>query len=687
MPTGAETGPQQVRQKFEQVLGQQRQIESHNAIEKIVETSETPKYFFAISEPITGPTLHEMIEQDGTRSLELSLKPWAEVSSALDYIAANDRLSHGGVTADSIRFDPSADCFILCNFMFTRLSGAYLSAYSAPEVAAGGAPTPQSDLYSLGAIMYACRAGRPPFAGETASALAASIRNGSIPELAGDPVYLRNVIHKLTFYAPINRYRVAVDAMDDLRNRRSPADIGELQAMPRPIVLPPIGEADELLEVVLPGEESMPDPYGDSARKKNNGLLQSLMSLPAAICGSLLSFVLSPFQPRVAPDASATYRRPRVKSKLELAVLAGLRRAWWLLTRTAFVVVPLSAIHAGYLAWNQQIATVTAVAGKAYLLVGKERRGLQVGQKIDTSQTPIIGTGSDGQVTIAVTLGLVHLEPDSLFQVRRMDIDSGNRNFVAELKVGQAAAEATGLCTQNSRFEITCYGVRTRVTAARYRLTTLDQHAGANVQVRDGSVAVLAGDSRRSISSGVQVWASEIGIDRQALIPDRSLDAIRDQTGGAIEAHPWDRPVNRYRSFEELKLVPAANRLMELLHLKPVSRTPLQNVKALSSARIALLGLSTALIADGDPPRHLDLQTLSETGIDEEGAKPILEPFELHRLSAYYRLDGEKFIVFGRASDANHSLLELASGKVTVLKEEDEARALSEAKALSRATD
>jgi chromosome segregation ATPase len=60
-----------------------------------------------------------------------------------------------------------------------------VTAYTAPERLAGGAPDARADIFSLGALLYEMFTGRRAFSGETPEELAAAIEN-SIPEPIGD---------------------------------------------------------------------------------------------------------------------------------------------------------------------------------------------------------------------------------------------------------------------------------------------------------------------------------------------------------------------------------------------------------------------------------------------------------------------------------------------------------------------
>src|SRR5438552_3374652 len=85
--------------------------------------------------------------------------------------------------------------------------------YYSPEQAAGEAPTPASDVYSIGVVMYEMLAGRLPFVASTQQALALMHLREEPPRLTlfnpSLPETLARVVHKVLAKEPAARYRTA----------------------------------------------------------------------------------------------------------------------------------------------------------------------------------------------------------------------------------------------------------------------------------------------------------------------------------------------------------------------------------------------------------------------------------------------------------------------------------------------
>ena len=80
--------------------------------------------------------------------------------------------------------------------------------YLAPELVAGGEPSPASDLYALGAVMYQMVSGKPPFGGEDPVAIALAHGRDPVPstaELEGVPPEFARLLERLLAKNPAER--------------------------------------------------------------------------------------------------------------------------------------------------------------------------------------------------------------------------------------------------------------------------------------------------------------------------------------------------------------------------------------------------------------------------------------------------------------------------------------------------
>lgn len=92
--------------------------------------------------------------------------------------------------------------------------------YLSPEQARGSIATKQSDIYSLGIILYELLTGKVPFEGETAVSIALKHFNDDMPSVREFdpriPQDLENIVLKATAKSPSDRYKTADEMSQDL---------------------------------------------------------------------------------------------------------------------------------------------------------------------------------------------------------------------------------------------------------------------------------------------------------------------------------------------------------------------------------------------------------------------------------------------------------------------------------------
>lgn len=173
----------------------------HPNIVQLYGFGEDDGHLFYSMELVEGRSLQEELSSGRRFHWREVAKIGIEVAKALKH--AHDRgIVHRDLKPANLMIDPQ-DHIKLTDFGIAKLYGGTsltsdggvlgTADYMSPEQAEGKQVSPRCDLYSLGSVLYALLAGRPPFAAK------------SLPE----------VIHRLRFEEPIPIHRLAPDTPDE----------------------------------------------------------------------------------------------------------------------------------------------------------------------------------------------------------------------------------------------------------------------------------------------------------------------------------------------------------------------------------------------------------------------------------------------------------------------------------------
>ena len=178
--------------------------------------------YYIVMEYIEGKDLKTLIKESGPFAIERALDIIIQMCAGLGY-AHRAGLIHCDVKPQNVLVTADGRVkitdFGIARALATLRPGETTDVvwgspqYYSPEQAAGEHPTPASDVYSIGVVMYEMLAGRLPFVASNQQALTLMHLRDEPPRLAlfnpAVPETLELIVHKVLAKEPAARYRTA----------------------------------------------------------------------------------------------------------------------------------------------------------------------------------------------------------------------------------------------------------------------------------------------------------------------------------------------------------------------------------------------------------------------------------------------------------------------------------------------
>ncbi|MDD6667948.1 MAG: Stk1 family PASTA domain-containing Ser/Thr kinase [Lachnospiraceae bacterium] len=199
----------------------------HPNIVNIYDVGFENNLYYIVMEYVQGITLKTYISKRGRLNYKEVLSIAIQVARGIE-AAHNKGIIHRDIKPQNIIISNEGKVKVTdfgiakATSSKTMSTGAMGSVhYISPEQARNGYVTKQSDIYSLGIVMYEMVTGRVPYDGETAVSIAIQHLQGQMKkpsELVDDvPVSLEHIIEKATQKSPERRYPTMGDLLVDLK--------------------------------------------------------------------------------------------------------------------------------------------------------------------------------------------------------------------------------------------------------------------------------------------------------------------------------------------------------------------------------------------------------------------------------------------------------------------------------------
>jgi serine/threonine protein kinase len=262
-------------------------LNHHNIVTIYDEGSENGIHYIAM-EYLDGIDLHHIIQEKGRLKIDEAVNIIAPISEALNY-AHNKGIIHRDIKSSNIIITLDGrpvltDFGIAHAASTTKLtqSGMVIGTpdYMSPEQAIGGEVDAQSDLYSLGIVLYECITGILPFRGDTPISTIYKIINNDLEPInkvvLDAPKWIESIIKKVLAKNKKQRFKNGEEFSQALKARKE--QTGNFQ----------ISSSDETIKITQEDFEKLNRKYHPSRYFKS----YSFMTLTAAVLFTVAGYFL-----------------------------------------------------------------------------------------------------------------------------------------------------------------------------------------------------------------------------------------------------------------------------------------------------------------------------------------------------------------------------------------------------------
>jgi len=296
---------------------------------------------YIVMEHVDGMDLKQYIRENHPIPYQKAIDIMEQILNGIAYAHKNDVI-HRDIKPHNILIDKDGNIKItdfgiavaLSQNSITQTNSLLGSVqYISPEQARGNVVTKQSDIYSLGIVLYELLTGTVPFEGESAVSIALKHFQTPIPSLrefdSRLPQPLENVVLKATAKEPRHRYATVDEMKEDLLTALSPSRRDEKKFVP-----PAENEEDTLVldvnainseasvatatpisdETINLSKEETEEKPQSQPKKKRRWLW---LLIPLILIGVFLAFLLSKPVQVVIPENLVGLTQEEATERLE----------------------------------------------------------------------------------------------------------------------------------------------------------------------------------------------------------------------------------------------------------------------------------------------------------------------------------------------------------------------------------